>query len=64
MARFENYDNHYDNWKSVFDFFYWTWQPGDDRNVLTFLQSLIDRLEDPHIKSYGLGVLVAIKSKS
>lgn len=64
MERFENYSISYDHWNSVFDFFYWTWLPGDDHNVLTFLRGLIDRLEDPFTKSYGLGVLDAIVSKS
>ena len=64
MERFENYGISYDHWNSVFDFFYWTWLPDDDRNILTFLQGLIDRLEDPLSKSYGSGVLDAIVSKS
>lgn len=60
LDNLERYGGNQYEWKTVFNFFYWTRDGNQD--VVDLLRKHLDRIEDPAIKSYGLGVLHSIQN--
>jgi len=53
---------HYD-WKTVFDFLFWTRDANNPSKTVDYIQQLLSRFDhDQDLKSYGLGILQAVQS--
>lgn len=65
VANLEKLGSKFDHWKAVFDFIYLTKKGALEQDeILMTLQQHIGKLEDPALKSYGLGVLSIVGAKT
>lgn len=64
LVNLEKLGGKFEYWKAVFDFIYLTTKDIPSRNVIDALQQHTDRLQDPTVKLYGLGVLNIIGAKT